>query len=171
MTLGEIRISDRAMSEEDSAALLQRALVGRIGTVGADGMPYVVPMNFVYEQAGRRIHLHLGRQPGHLAENLKSSPKLCFEVDEPGPLIATGETACETDHVYESVICFGQGCVISDQAERTRIARLFVQKYVDQGMPGRSCKPEMVYLEIVDFVTIEVAVMTGKRQPPLEPEA
>ena len=171
MTLGEIRISDRAMSEEDSAALLQRALVGRIGTVGADGMPYVVPMNFVYEQAGRRIHLHLGRQPGHLAENLKSSPKLCFEVDEPGPLIATGETACETDHVYESVICFGQGRVASDLAERTRIARLFVQKYVDQGMPGRSYKPGLVYLEIVDFVTIEVAVMTGKRQPPLEPGA
>jgi hypothetical protein len=171
MTLGEIRISDRAMSEEDSAALLQRALVGRIGTVGADGMPYVVPMNFVYEQAGRRIHLHLGRQPGHLAENLKSSPKLCFEVDEPGPLIATGETACETDHVYESVICFGQGRVVSDLAERTRIARLFVQKYVDQGMPGRSCKPGLVYLEIVDFVTIEIAVMTGKRRLPLEPEA
>jgi nitroimidazol reductase NimA-like FMN-containing flavoprotein (pyridoxamine 5'-phosphate oxidase superfamily) len=170
MTLGEIRISDRAMSEQDSAAVLQRALVGRVGTVGADGMPYVVPMNFVYEQAGRWIHLHLGRQPGHLAENLKFSPKVCFEVDEPGALIATGETACETDYVYESVICFGRGRVVSDQGERTRIARLFVQKYVDQGMPGRSCKPGLVYLEIVDFVTIEVAVVTGKRRPPLEPE-
>lgn len=152
-------------------ALLQGALVGRVGTVGSDGMPYVVPMNFVYEPAGRRIHLHLARNPGHLAENLKFSPKVCFEVDEPGPVIATGETACETDHAYESVICFGEARVVSDQTERTRIARLFVQKYVDRGMPGRLCKPGLVYLEIVDFVTIEIAVMTGKRRPPLEPEA
>lgn len=171
MTIGEIRVSDRAMPEEDSAALLQRTLVGRVGTVGADGMPYVVPMNFVYEHAGSRIHLHLARQQGHLAANLAFSPKACFEVDEPGPLIATGDTACETDHVYESVICFGQGRVVSDQGERTRIARLFVQKYVDHGMPGRSCKPGLVYLDIVDFVTVEIAVMTGKRRPPLEPEA
>lgn len=171
MTLGEIRISDRAMSEEDTVVLLQRALVGRIGTVGADGMPYVVPMNFVYERAKRRVHLHLARNPGHLAANLAFSPKVCFEVDEPGPLIATGETACETDHVYESVVCFGEARVVADQKERARIARLFVRKYVDQGMPGRSCKPGLVYLEIVDFVTIEVSVMTGKRRPPLEPEA
>ena len=170
MTIGELRISDRAMAEQDSVALLQRALVGRIGTVGADGMPYVVPMNFVYEYAGRRIHLHLGRQPGHLATNLAFSPKVCFEVDEPEAVIATGETACETDHVYESVICFGEAQVVSDQSERTRVAKLFVQKYVDQGMPGRSCKPGLLYLEIVDFVTIEIAVMTGKRRPPLEPE-
>jgi nitroimidazol reductase NimA-like FMN-containing flavoprotein (pyridoxamine 5'-phosphate oxidase superfamily) len=171
MTLGELRISDRAMSEKDSVTLLQRALVGRVGTVGADGMPYVVPMNFVYEHAGRRIHVHLARQQGHLAANLALSPKVCFEVDEPGPRIATGETACETDHVYESVICFGQGLVVSDQDERTRIAGLFVQKYVDQGMPGRSCKPGLVYLGIADFVTVDIAVMTGKRRAPLQPEA
>jgi nitroimidazol reductase NimA-like FMN-containing flavoprotein (pyridoxamine 5'-phosphate oxidase superfamily) len=167
MTLGEIRISERSMSDEDSAGLLERALVGRVGTVGADGTPYVVPMNFVYEHAGRRIHLHLARQQGHLAANLAFSPKVCFEVDEPGPLIATGETACETDHVYESVICFGEARVVSDLDERTRIARLFIQKYVDQGMPGRSCKPGLVYFEIVDFITMEIAVKTGKRRPPL----
>jgi len=163
MTIGELRLPDRAMSEEDSVALLHRALVGRIGTAGADGTPYVVPMNFVYEHAARRIHLHLARQPGHLASNLEFSSKVCIEVDEPGPLVATGETGCETDQAYESVVCFGEAHVVSDQSERTRIARLFVQKYVDQAMPGRSCKPGLVFLDIVDFVTVEIAAMTGKR--------
>ena len=147
-------------------ALLQRALVGRIGTVGADGLPYVVPLNFVYEHPARRIHLHLAKQPGHLASNLEFSPKVCFEVDEPGAIFATGETACETDHAYESVVCFGRSKVVSDERERTRIAGLFVRKYLDEHVLGRSYKPDLVFLGIVDFVTVEVDLMTGKHRPP-----
>jgi nitroimidazol reductase NimA-like FMN-containing flavoprotein (pyridoxamine 5'-phosphate oxidase superfamily) len=167
MAVGRLRRSDRAMPEGDSVALLRRALVGRIGTVDADGTPYVVPLNFVCEHAARRIHLHFSKQPGHLASNLKFSSKVCFEVDEPGSLIATGETGCETSHVYESVICFGQAQVVSDERERERIARLFLRKYVDQHMPGRSYKLELAPLSIVDFATVGVAVMTGTRRPPL----
>lgn len=167
MAVGELRRSDRAMSEDDTVALLQRALVGRIGTVDAEGTPYVVPLSFVYEDSPQRIHLHFARQPGHLASNLKFSSKVCFEIDEPGPLIATGEPGCETSHVYESAICFGRAQVVSDERERVRIARLFLRKYVDQHMPGRSYKPGLVALNTVDFVTVEVEVMTGKRRPPL----
>lgn len=167
MTLGKLRLSDRAMSKKDTVALLRRALVGRIGTVDADGMPYVVPMNFVYEHAARRIHMHFARQPGHLASNLKFSSRVCFEVDEPGPLVATGQTACDTDHVYESVICFGRAQLVSDERERARIARQFVRKYIGRHMPGRSYKPDLVFMAIVDFVTVDIEVMTGKRRPPL----
>jgi nitroimidazol reductase NimA-like FMN-containing flavoprotein (pyridoxamine 5'-phosphate oxidase superfamily) len=165
MELGEIRFSDRAMSDEESEALLQRALVGRIGTVDAEGRPYVVPLNFVYEHPRRWIHLHLAKQRGHLASNLEFSPKVCFEVDEAGPLLATGETACETDQAYESVVCFGRARVATVEREKTRIAGLFVQKYVDEQMPDRAYKPDLPLLGIVDFVTIEIEVMTGKRRP------
>jgi nitroimidazol reductase NimA-like FMN-containing flavoprotein (pyridoxamine 5'-phosphate oxidase superfamily) len=165
MTLGKLRRADRAMSEEDTLALLHRALVGRIGSVDADGRPYVVPLNFVYEHPTRRIHLHLSKDPGHLVANLSFSSKVCFEVDEPGPLLATGETGCETSQAYESVICFGQAQVMSDEQERERIARLFVRKYVDEHMPDRSYKQELIPLSIVEFVTVEVGVMTSTRRP------
>jgi len=151
------------MSEQDSVALLQRALVGRVGTVDADGTPYVVPLNFVYEDQGRHIHLHRGRQPGHLASNLGFSPKVCFEVDEPGPLVATGDAGCDTDQAYESVVCFGRAAVVSDEREKERIAGLFLRKYVDEHMPGRSYDPELVLLGAVEFVTVEVGTVTGKR--------
>ncbi len=82
------------------------------------------------------------------------------------PLIATGETGCETDHVYESVICFGRARVVSDLDERVRIARLFVQKYVDQAMPDRSLKAGLVFMDIVDFITFGISLMTGKRLSP-----
>jgi len=153
------------MPDEDSEALLHRALVGRIATVDPEGTPYVVPLNFVFEGRPRRIHLHMAKQPGHLASNLKFSPKVCFEVDDPGPLIATGDTACETSHAYESVVCFGRAHAVRDEHQRTRIARLFVRKYVDEHMPGRSYEPGLPLLSTVDFVTVEIEIMTGKRRP------
>lgn len=154
------------MSDEDSEALLHRALVGRIGTSDAAGTPYVVPLNFVFEGQPRRIHLHLAKQPGHLASNLKFSPKVCFEVDEAGPLIATGETACETGHAYESTVSFGRAHMLTDERERRRVASLFVRKYVDRHMPSRSYKPGLPLFSIVDFMTVEIEVMTGKRRAP-----
>jgi nitroimidazol reductase NimA-like FMN-containing flavoprotein (pyridoxamine 5'-phosphate oxidase superfamily) len=165
MAVGKLRRSDRTMSAQDSVALLQRALVGRVATIDAEGTPYVVPLNFVYEHRGRRIHLHLARQRGHLASNLEFSSKVCFEVDEPGPLVATGDAGCNTDQVYESVVCFGRAKVIDDEREKERIARLFVRKYVDGHMPGRSYDPGLVWLGAVEFVTVKIGVVTGKRCP------
>lgn len=165
MATGKLRRPDRAMAEGDSEALLRRALVGRIGTVDPEGTPYVVPLNYVFEGRPRRIHLHLARQPGHLALNLEFSSKVCFEVDEPGPLIATGDTACDTSQAYESVVCFGRAHMVTDERERRRVARLFVRKYVDGQMPGRSYDPGLPLLSIVEFVTVEIEVMTGKRRP------
>jgi len=165
MSIGKLRRPDRAMSERDSSALLQRALVGRIGTVDAGGTPYVVPMNFVYEHEARRVHLHLAKVPGHLASNLEFSSKVCFEVDEPGPLFATGDAGCDTGQAYESVVCFGRAEVVFDESERERIAALFFRKYIDEHMPGRTYEPGWVWLDAVGFVTIRIEVLTGKRCP------
>ncbi len=120
----------------------------------------------MFEGRPRRIHLHLARQPGHLALNLKFSPKVCFEVDEPGPLIATGDTSCDTSQAYESVVCFGRAHMVTDERERTRVAGLFVRKYVDGHMPDRSYEPDLPLLGIVEFITVEIEVMTGKRRAP-----
>jgi nitroimidazol reductase NimA-like FMN-containing flavoprotein (pyridoxamine 5'-phosphate oxidase superfamily) len=154
------------MSDEDCVTLLQRTLVGRIGTIDAESTPYVVPLNFVYEHRGRRIHLHLAKQRGHLASNLEFASKVCFEVDEPGVLVPTGDAGCNTDQVYESVVCFGRAKVIADEREKERIAKLFVRKYIDEHMPGRSYEPGLAWLGAVEFVTIEIGVVTGKRCPP-----
>ena len=88
-------------------------------------------------------------------------------MDEPGPLIATGDAGCDTDQVYESGVCFGRARTVSDERERERIARLFLRKYIDENMPGREYDPELVWLAAVEFVTIEVAFVTGKRCSPV----
>jgi nitroimidazol reductase NimA-like FMN-containing flavoprotein (pyridoxamine 5'-phosphate oxidase superfamily) len=84
-------------------------------------------------------------------------------VDEPGSLFATGEAGCDTDQAYESAVCFGRAAVVFDEGEKQRIARLFIRKYVDEHMPGRSYDAGLVWLGPVEFVTVEVGVVTGKR--------
>jgi nitroimidazol reductase NimA-like FMN-containing flavoprotein (pyridoxamine 5'-phosphate oxidase superfamily) len=86
-------------------------------------------------------------------------------VDEPGSLFATGEAGCDTDQAYESAVCFGRAAVVSDEGEKERIAKLFIRKYVDEHMPGRAYDPGLVWPSTVEFVTVEVGVLTGKRCP------
>jgi uncharacterized protein len=160
-----MRRSDREMSVADSERLLGRALVGRIGTAGPDGMPYVTPMNFVYDAPNRALFLHCATS-GHLLDNLRQSPLACFEVDEPGDVVATGPAACDTSHAYESVICFGRATVVPGDQERARALDLFVDKYVRRLMPEREYDPEMPPAEMdrTEVIVVQVERMTGKRR-------
>lgn len=151
------------MAQKESEALLAGALVGRVGSVGADGAPYVVPMNFVYEASSRTVFLHCA-DSGHLLENLAAESRVCFEVDEPGALIATDDVACGTSQVYRSVICFGKATVVSADTEKRQALEAFVHKYVNLLTPERQYNAEMTTLDSTVVIAIEVEAMTGKER-------
>lgn len=163
MPLGELRKKNREMGAPESEELLGRALVGRLGTVGPDGMPYVVPMNFVYDPAVRTVFLHCANT-GHRLDNLAHNPLACFEVDEPEAILATGTRACDTSQIYRSVICFGKAIVVSDREEKERALRLFVTKYVDGLMPERRYEPVLTTLDQTTVIALRVETMTGKKR-------
>ena len=168
MPVGDMRRKDREMSADQSEQLLTRALVGRLGTSGPDGTPYVTPMNFVYDAAGRTIYFHCATA-GHMLENLTQNPRACFQTDEPGEVLATGPAACDTSHAYRSVICFGHATVVAGEQERSRVLDMFVDKYVRQLMPDREFDPEMPPSEMdrTEVIVMRVERMTGKqRQQP-----
>src|SRR5688500_3118237 len=116
--LGNMRRKDREMTREECDAMLERVLVGRLATADLDGMPYITPMNYVYAPSTNTVYLHSGRHVGHMQTNLRVNPKVCFEIDEPGAVIATGEYACNTSQVFESVVIFGTARIMTDEAER-----------------------------------------------------
>lgn len=110
-------------------ALLHAALVGRMGVI-AQGEPYIVPMNFAYEQLEGtlgKIILH-GAGQGRLFQALEGTPVVCFEIDAfietlPHPVL------CEYDTAYTSVICWGQVHQVMTVEERTVALRLLARKY------------------------------------------
>ncbi len=163
MPLGKLRRSDRGMGVPETEALLARALVGRLGTVGPDGTPYVIPLNFVYDPERRILFMHCATT-GHKLDNLAANSRACFEVDEPGEITALGPYACDIAQPYRSAVCFGTARIVFDGPEREEALHLLVRKYVDLVMPGHQYKPELRTLKATSVIALQVETMTGKER-------
>jgi len=151
------------MDPAECEEMLSRALVGRVGTVGSGGMPYILPMNFFYDASSRTVILH-HTTTGHLLDNLAQSASACFEVDELGAVVASGTRACDTGQLYRSVVCFGWARVAEDEVEKRDALHALVRKYIDELTPDREYNPELVGVEKITVIALKVEVMTGKKR-------
>lgn len=67
----------RTMLEDEARSLLRTAKVGRLGCVD-NGEPYIVPINYIFEDDS--IYSHT--LPGRKLEALRAHPRACLQVDE-----------------------------------------------------------------------------------------
>ena len=65
------------LSEGEARELLKSCKVGRLGCVDK-GEPYIVPINYLFEDDS--IYSH--SLPGRKIEILRAHPRACFQVDE-----------------------------------------------------------------------------------------
>ena len=127
------RMKEFTMSCEAIDALLHRAQVGRISTIGADGYPYTVAIHFLYENG--QIYFH-GLPVGQKLENIIRNPKVCFETDElSGYLLDDLEIACKADTIYKSVVIQGDAAVIRQAGKKREILEKIIAKYAPQLLP------------------------------------
>jgi nitroimidazol reductase NimA-like FMN-containing flavoprotein (pyridoxamine 5'-phosphate oxidase superfamily) len=137
-------------------ALLLRANVGRLSTNGADGYPYTIALHFAYEPG--HVYLHCAPK-GEKTDNLLADPRVCFEVDEVFNITNHPNRACGSRTTYESVVIFGRGQVLADEARRYHALGLIGAKYAPQHA-GKPMDPQHVSPACVIDITIEK--MTGK---------
>lgn len=157
----KMRRADRAMSPDETWRLLEKGYVGRLGTAGQDGWPYVVPR--VYVAYDGCVYFHSTTAHGHTRRNVEANPKVCFEVDEPGPIFPTGDSEqCETSVGYESVILFGTCALVEDEAERMTCLRALMTKYADPKWERPDAWPMLGATAVYKIV---VERITGKRRP------
>jgi len=101
------------------AEILKNARVGRLATLGADGYPYIVPVNYVYWREG--IYFHCARQ-GEKLDNIRRHDKVCFEVDLPLAYLDTGYDKsmppCDVGQFYQCVVIRGRAEIVEDIAEK-----------------------------------------------------
>ena|SRR5688500_9748555 len=81
----------KALHEDEARALLSAGRIGRLGCIG-NGEPYVVPINYMFEDDS--IYSHA--LPGLKIELLRANPRACLQVDE-----------IQTDFEWRSVIAYG----------------------------------------------------------------
>ena len=154
----EVRRTDKVMSDADARALLMEGYAGRLGTVGADGWPYVVPLLYVW--TGEEVWLHNASARGHLRANVEYEPRVCFEVDEAGDVFAYGRFECDTSLAYRSVVAFGRIRIVEDSRQREAFFSALMARYGD----ATWARPPGFFprLDQVTVYAIAVERLTGK---------
>jgi hypothetical protein len=148
-------------NRQEMEQILSRALVGRLGVSTDDG-PYVVPLNFAYDNG--RIYFHTGLE-GRKLDAIRGNPRVCFEVDELLEIVPN-EMACMFTAYYHSVIAWGTARLLDDDADKLRALNLLLEKYGT----GASFEPPPEHtLAIVSVCEIAVDTITGKSNLPEPP--
>ncbi len=151
----KVKIEDRAEMEQ----ILERADVGRLGLADA-GEPYVVPLNFVYDDGG--IFFHTGLE-GRKLEMMQKNPRVCFEVDEILDVVINEETTCFSTAYYKSVIAWGGVRVVDDTDEKLKALDMLMEKYAAE----KKYEPIPEHaLAIVNVCEIMIEEMTGTANLP-----
>ena len=101
------------LSRDESLALLRGARMGRLGCV-AEGYPYVVPVNFVFDGESAVSH----SLPGRKIEAMRENPRVCLQVDD-----------IEDQLNWRSVIAYGTYEEITNNSERASAMNLLLSLF------------------------------------------
>lgn len=133
----------RMLSDAEARALIAGGKMGRLGCI-ANGEPYVVPINYVFEDGS--IYSH--SLPGRKIEALRAHPRACLQVDEIG-----------NDFHWRSAIAFGNFEEIDRPRERRDILSKLLVRFplltpVESMVVQDAAPPDsVVFRIIVDRIT------------------
>jgi nitroimidazol reductase NimA-like FMN-containing flavoprotein (pyridoxamine 5'-phosphate oxidase superfamily) len=102
----------KMLSEAEARNFIAERKIGRLGCI-SDGEPYVVPINYMFEEGS--IYSH--SLPGRKIDAMKTTPRACLQVDE-----------IENDLEWRSAIAYGNFDEIRVPSQRQSIlSKLFLR--------------------------------------------
>ncbi len=119
------RMQEHPLSPEQIRQLLHTAPVGVLTTMNSEGYPYSTPVHFLYHQ--NKIYIH-GLARGEKINNLSARPQVGFTVYNMQGLLL-GDSPCQTNTAYESVIMTGTARLIQQIEQKGDILSHIVAKY------------------------------------------
>ena len=157
---GQMFRRKRQMADADAREFLRGHMTAHVGTVDANGWPYVVPLVYVYE-GGEVLYLHTGVHQGHFLTNVQHDTRICVEVSEIGPLHKGKQFACDSALVYASVIVFGPVRILYHDREKKSwfLDRLLAK----HGDPSWVFEPGYPLLSQIILYEQKIEILTGKR--------
>ena len=151
----EREVTDRA----DILSILDKCTVGHMAMVDPEGRPYVLPMNFCWEDRGDVvcIYLHCAKE-GRKLDVLRNDPHVCFEVDC-GHELVEAKNACAYSFKYESVLGYGKAVTVEDVDEKVHALTLLMKHQT-----GRDFVMEPKHAAIVEVIRLDLDEIYGKRR-------
>ena len=150
------------IAKENMEEILGRCRVGRLATIGADGYPYITPLNYVYWRGS--VYFHCAHK-GEKMDNLLRDRRVCFEVDIPlaykGTDFDPQAPACQVHQFYHSVIIRGRAEVIADPVEKVAALNALMASH-EGGQDFSGITAEMPAVAACTVVAVRVETMSGK---------
>lgn len=131
------------LNEDQATALLGSRVVGRLGCI-VDGGPYIVPINYYFEDGCAYSH----SLPGLKISALRDNPRACVQVDD-----------IESDVHWRSVLAFGNYEEITKPSERKNILGKLLSRFpmltpVESAIANDAGPPPIIVFRIrIDRVT------------------
>ncbi|MCX6304789.1 MAG: pyridoxamine 5'-phosphate oxidase family protein [Bacteroidetes bacterium] len=118
----------RAISEKrELVDVIQRSQYCHLSMVDQGGKPYVLPMNFGFNNDV--IYLH-GAQHGKKIDILKQHPDVCINFTTDHILrYQNEEVACSWSMKYRSVLCYGKAEFITEPEEKISAFHTVMAQY------------------------------------------
>lgn len=155
-----MRRSNKEVTETaDILSILDKCEVMRIG-LSVDDKPYIVPMNFTYEQLDGKIFIYFHcAAEGKKLDMIEQNNNVCFEADCSYKTLEA-ETACNWSAEFESVVGEGTIARLTGETKKISALDLLMKRYGYAGKPHY----KQTELEAVTVLKISVASVTGKRR-------
>jgi nitroimidazol reductase NimA-like FMN-containing flavoprotein (pyridoxamine 5'-phosphate oxidase superfamily) len=152
-----MRVAKKEMRDREAVDdVLRRCAVGRLGTVGPDGLPMIKPLNYVFPDGA--IYFHSAHE-GEKIDDIRRESRVCFEVDIPLRYVRAAGNPCAAAYRYQSVIIKGRARMVDNPDERLRALQALMAKYQPEG--GYGDFPEEK-LALTAVVAIDIVEITGK---------
>jgi nitroimidazol reductase NimA-like FMN-containing flavoprotein (pyridoxamine 5'-phosphate oxidase superfamily) len=111
-------------------AIIKNCESCNLAMADGDGMPYVVPMNFGYEDS--HIYLHSART-GKKIDIMNTNPRVCISFSTDHQLRwVNEEVACSWGMKYRSVLAYGVVEFIEEYDEKVRALKIIMKHYSDK---------------------------------------
>lgn len=168
----EIRRKEKRLTSEECIGIISQAEYGTLATIGDDGYPYAVPLNYIYHNGS--IYFHCATV-GHKLDNINYCSNVSFNLvtdvwvvplipDEEHNESNIGFNGFDTN--FNSVIIFGKAKEVFEHEKLEVLAALF-KKFLNVKEYNRYKKAGIKYIEKslkrTKLIKIETVHMTGKR--------
>ncbi len=152
----DIRRQDRCMDEERSRALLAESEHAVLSLTDTDGMPYGIPVNFVFERPGH-VYIHCAPE-GRKLRCIAHNPHVSMCLVGHTHVIASQFTT-----EYESVVLSGVARIGLSDDEKRHALMLLVEKYSPDFRLGGSAAIRRS-MHRTEVIRIDIESFSGKHK-------
>ena len=149
-----MRRAKQALSPQECQAILERGRTCILAVSGAEGYPYAVPLNYVYQDG--KLYFHWARS-GHKLDAVRACPKASFCVVDQDQVVSREYTT-----YFRSAIAFGTVRIVEDPKEQQNALLLLAQRYAPEQSQADHQREIDRFFSNLCIAELTVQHLTGK---------